>query len=380
MKTKRFSLLLFSLIVLCFSSFAQNKDAEIKRLVRENTDKSIKAAAELFFDNDSIIGCMTDLGNPLYDLNFYRLYDFFTKKQTLKEVQENFPECKSLLKTFADPANADAAAKAEWEAVVRRMLKKVSVKNQAVNLNIIQQAFCNHFMDLPGDDAYGQCLNEAEIYSADHGYIGARNYKRINGCLGDYSGGGKNACNKKVITSIKDIKGTNYGNVGRVLDDKVIGEEPLSMNPSSFATILIMDAACNNSSLPIPVNLVRAVGIAGACPYLGLSGSTVEELKAAIDKELKSGPFVCKTQSYLSMSADALANYFIGFPDRQVMMYVKVPAETSMYVSYHLVESEIVFPRLAKGKVISTGIMKVPGKGEAAGKEVTMLTLDVEML
>lgn len=380
MKTKRFALLLFSLFVVCFSGVAQNKDAEIKRLVRENTDQSIKAAAELFFDNDSIIACMTDLANPLYDLNFYRLHDFFTKKHTVKEIKESIPECENLIKTFADPSKADANAKAEWEAVVRRMLKKVSVTNQAVNLNIIQQAFCNHFMDIPGDDAYEQCLNEAEIYSPDHGYIGARNYKRINGCLGDYSGGGKNACNKKVLTSMKDIKGTNYGNVDRMLDGVPVGEEPLSMNPSSFATILIMDAACNNSSLPIPVNLIRVVSIAGACPYLGLSGETVDELKAAVEKELKARSLVCKTQSYLSMSTDALANYFIGFPDRQVMMYVKVPAETSMYVSYHLVESEVVFPRLAKGKVTSVGTMKVPGKGEAAGKNVTMLTLNVEMM
>ncbi len=380
MKTKRISLLFVSLLVLCLSGFAQNKDAEIKRLVRENTDQSIKAAAELFFDNDSIIGCMTDLDNPLYELNHYRFYAFFTKEHPEKEFEENFPEYKNLINTFAAPAKADVKAKAEWEAVVRRMLKKVSVTNQAVNLNIIQQAFCNHLMDLPGDDAYEQCLNEAEIYDWDHGYIGARNYKRINGCLGDYSGGGKNACNKKVITSIKDIKGTNYGNVDRIFDGKPVGEEPLSMTPSSFATILIMDAACNNSSLPIPVNLIRVVGIGGACPYLGLSGSTVEELKDAVEKELKSGSFVCKTQSYLSMSTDALNNYFLGYPDRQVMMYVKVPAETSMYVSYHLSESEVVFPRLAKGKVTSVGTMKVPGKKSAAGKTVTMLTLGIEMM
>ncbi len=380
MKTKRFALLFFSLVVLCLSGFAQNKDAEIKRLVRENTDQSIKAAAELFFDNDSIIGCMTDLGNPLYYFNFYRLHDYFTKSHPEKEFKENFPDPEKLLNIFADPTKADAKDKAEWEAVVRRMLKKVSVTNQAVNLNIIQQAFCNHFMELPGDDAYEQSLNEAEIYSVDHGYIGARNYKRINGCLGDYSGGGKNACNKKIITSIKDIKGTNYGNVDRMLDGVPVGEEPLSMNPSSYATILIMDAACNNSSLPIPVNLIRVVGIPGACPYLGLTGETVDELKTAVEKELNVGSLVCKTQSYLSMSTDALANYFIGFPDRQVMMYVKVPAETSMYVSYHLAESEVVFPRLAKGKVTAVGTMEVPGKGAAAGKKVTMLTLYLEML
>ena len=376
---KRLSLLLLSLIVLCISGFAQNKDAEIKRLVRENTDQSIKAAAELFFDNDSIIGCMTDLGNPLYDFFFYRCYCFFSKEHPEKEFEENFPEYKNLINTFADHTKADANAKAEWEAVVRRMLKKVSVTNQAVNLNIIQQAFCNHLMDLPGDDAYEQCLNEIEMYSIDHGYIAARNYKRINGCLGDYSGGGKNACNKKVITSIKDIKGTNYGNVDRMVDGKPVGNEPLSMNPASFATILIMDAACNNSSLPIPVNLVRIVGIGGACPYLGLQGETVEELKAAVEKEMKAGPIVCKTQSYLSMSTDALNNYFIGYPDRQVMMYVKVPAETSMYVSCHLAESEVVFPRLAKGKVTSVGSMTVPHKTKA-GKKVEMLTLCIEMM
>lgn len=380
MKTKRYSLLIISLLVLCLSGFAQSKEAEIKRLVRENTDQSVKAAAELFFDNDSIIGCMTDLGNPLYDFYFSRCYVFFSKEHLDKQFAEDFPEYKSLINTFADPAKADAKAKAEWEAVVRRMLKKVSVTNQAVNLNIIQQAFCNHFMELPGDDAYEQCLNELEIYSIDHGYIGARNYKRINGCLGDYTGGGKYACNKRVITSIKEIKGTNYGNVDRMLEGKPVGEEPLSMNPASFGTILIMDAACNNSSLPIPVNLIRVVGIPGACPYLGLQGSTVDELKSAIDDELKYGPFVCKTQSYLSVSTDALNNYFLGFPDRQVMMYLKVPAETSMYVSCHLTESEVVFPRLAKGKVISVGTMEVPGKGVAAGKKVKMLTLGIEMM
>ena len=376
---KRLSILLLSLVVLCLSGFAQNKDAEIKRLVRENTDQSIKAAAELFFDNDSIIGCMTDLGNPLYDFFFYRCYCFFSKEHPEKEFEENFPEYQNLVSTFAEPAKADAKAKAEWEAVVRRMLKKVSVTNQAVNLNIIQQAFCNHLMDLPGYDAYEQCLNEIEMYSIDHGYIASRNYKRINGCLGDYTGGGKNACNKKVITSIKDIKGTNYGNVDRMVDGKPVGNEPLSMNPSSFATILIMDAACNNSSLPIPVNLIRVVGLGGACPYLGLQGKTVDELKDAVEKEMKSGDLVCKTQSFLSMSTDALNNYFIGFPDRQVMMYVKVPAETSMYVSCHLAESEVVFPRLAKGKITSVGTMIVPHKRKA-DKTVKMLTLGIEMM
>lgn len=379
MKNKRLSLLFVSLLVLCLSGFAQNKDAEIKRLVRQNTDQSIKAAAELFFDNDSIIGCMTDLSNPLYDFFFYRCHAFFSMEHPEKEFEENFPEYKNLINTFAEPSKADAKAKAEWESVVRRMLKKVSVTNQAVNLNIIQQAFCNHLMELPGDDAYEQCLNEMEMFSVDHGYLTARNYKRINGCLGDYSGGGKNACNKKIITSMKDIKGTNFGNVDRMVDGKPVGEEPLSMNPSSFNTILIMDAVCNNSTLPIPINLIRVVGIGGACPYLGLQGRTVDELKAAVEKELELGPIVCKTQSYLSMSTDALNNYFLGFPDRQVMMYVKVPAETSMYVSCHLAESEVVFPRLAKGKVVSVGTMEVPGKKEAKGKKVKMLTLGVEM-
>lgn len=377
---KRFSLLFVSLLVVCLSGFAQNKDAEIKRLVRENTDQSIKAAAELFFDNDSIIGCMTDFDNPLYDFFLHRCYLFFTMEHPEKEFEANFPEYKNLINTLSEPSKADAKARAEWEAVVRRMLKNVSVTNQAVNLNIIQQAFCNHVMQLPGDDAYEQCLNEMEIYSTDHGYIGARNYKRINGCLGDYSGGGKNACNKKVITSIKDIKGTNFGNVDRMLDGKPVGEEPLAMNPSSFATIMIMDAACSNSTLPIPVNLIRVVGIGGACPYLGISGSTVDELKTAIEREMKLGPVVCKTQAYLSMSTDAQNNYFLGSPDRQVMMYVKVPAETSMYVSCHLAESEVVFPRLAKGKVTSIGTMKVPGKGDAQGTTVTMLTLGIEMM
>lgn len=379
MKTRRLSILLVSLVMICLSGFAQDKEAMIKRLVRENTDQSIKAAAELFFDNDSIIGCMTDLDNPLYDFYFHRCYLFFSKEHPEKEFEENFPEYKNLINTFAAPAKADAKAKAEWEAVVRRMLKKVSVTNQAVNLNIIQQAFCNHFMDIPGDDAYEQCLYEVEMYSLDHGYLTARNYKRINGCLGDYSGGGKNACNKKVITSIKDIKGTNYGNVDRMLDGNPVGDEPLSMNKSSYETILIMDAVCNNSSLPIPVNLIRVVGLGGACPYLGIQGKTVDELKDAVEKELAYGPIVCKTQSYLSMSTDALNNFFLGFPDRQVMMYVKVPAETSMYVSCHLAESEVVFPRLAKGKVTSVGTMIVPHKWKA-DRTVKMLTLGIEMM
>ncbi|MCF0203676.1 MAG: hypothetical protein HUK08_09955, partial [Bacteroidaceae bacterium] len=150
--------------------------------------------------------------------------------------------------------------------------------------------------------------------------------------------------------------------------------------PSAFNTILIMDASCHNSSLPFPINLIRSVGVEGTTPFLGLSRDikTVEELKKAIDDELKLGELVCKTQTYLSMSAEAHNNYFLGKPDRLVLMNVRVPAETPLYVSYHLAEAEIIFPRLARAKVISTGTVRVKNK-KNPDEMLTVLTLDMEM-
>ena len=79
------------------------------------------------------------------------------------------------------------------------------------------------------------------------------------------------------------------------------------------------------------------------------------------------------------MSTDASSNFFIGWNDRRVIFNVRVPANTAMYVSCHFMESEVVFPRLAKGRVIKIGTTDVPSKSNPE-EILDMLSVDIEMI
>ena len=386
MKTSRtrFAVLAVAALLLLMPTVMQaqlSRNNEIRQLVRQNTDQSVLEAARIFFADDSIIAMMCDLGNPLYTFFHTRCHEYFSSPHDDSLFKARYPEAEQISAILKNHENPSPADKIEWEKIVRSYLSKIKVENAAVTLNIIQQGYCNLTMTLPGEDIYEQRLNELEFYDKNHGYIGTRTYKRINGCLGDYSGNGAKACNLKVITSINQIQGTFFGNVDRKVNGVPVGDEPLYMNQETYEAILMMDAITNNSSLPIPVNLIRVITFAGASPYLGITRKVegVSGMYDYLEEDMKIGEIICSTQSFLSMSTDASSNFFIGWNDRRVIFNVRVPANTSMYVSCHFMESEVVFPRLAKGRVIKIGTTDVPSKSNPE-EILDMLSVDIEMI